>query len=135
MTGPLSLPSALLLSVQQSEEAWRQAVLSGEADVLEYLLDDEYVFVDPMGSVTRKHSDLSVHRRGIFHMNQFDVADRDIHEFDSVATVCFSAHAVGTFHGAPFAGTFRYLRVWRRANGAWRLISSSATELPAPLEP
>jgi hypothetical protein len=35
----------------------------------------------------------------------------------------------GTFAGTPFAGTYRYLRVWARPEGRWQVVAGQITDV------
>lgn len=132
MASILPFPREPFASVSWAENAWRAALLSGNAEELERLLDDRYVFVDPQGDVSGKESDLKAHRHQLVHFSRLDVHESIMEDFGNATTVRLLVSLRGTFVGAPFDGLFRYLHTWVRQIDGWRLISSTATLVPVP---
>ena len=118
-------------AIKHGEEQLRQAVLAGDVVILERLLDDALVFVDPSGAILGKEEDLENHRSGRQDFTRLVTRDLvvHLHEHD-VAVTTLVADVEGTLDGAPFSGTFRYLRTWQRVHdGAWRIIAGSVMPL------
>src|SRR4051812_42499571 len=89
------------------------AQLSGDVSALDKLVDEELVFVGPNGAIYGKEDDLDGHRRGVIHITRLDPSEERIQRFGDVAVVTVRMEMCGTFEGQPFAGPFRYTRVWR----------------------
>ncbi|HSC86109.1 MAG TPA: nuclear transport factor 2 family protein [Polyangiaceae bacterium] len=122
------------LSIEFCEEAWRRAMLRGDADTLEFWVDEHYIYVDPEGSLLSRAHDLRAHRAKLVRIDRFDVLDFQISEYDDTAVVCMLVDLAGAFRSAAFSGQVRMLRTWARREGHWRLVSSAAVNVPAPSE-
>ncbi|MEP6620885.1 MAG: nuclear transport factor 2 family protein [bacterium] len=110
-------------SLRACEMAVRQAQLTGDVAALERLVDDALVFTGPDGAIYGKQDDLDGHRNGVIRITQLDPSDEHIQRFGDVAVVSVRMDMAGTFQGAPFAGPYRYTRVWRRQADAWRIVA------------
>ena len=110
-------------SLHTCEAALRRAQLAGDAAVLERLVDDELVFTGPDGAIYGKEDDLDAHRQGWVRITRLEPSDERLQRFGRIAVVSVRMEMAGTFKGAPFAGPFRYTRMWcARANG-WRVVA------------
>ena len=56
-------------------------------------------------------------------ITRLDASDERILRDGSVAVVSVRMEMSGTFHGAPFAGPFRYTRVWCERPDGWRIVA------------
>lgn len=117
-------------AIKHHEEQLRAAMLASDVDALDRLLDDALVFSGPTGVLVRKEEDLENHRSGRQRLTGLVTRELVVELFDDVAIVTTLADLTGTFDGASFAGTYRYIRTWRRGpEGAWRIIAGAVTTL------
>jgi len=115
-------------AIKHHEEQLRAAMLSSDLEALDRLLDDALVFSGPTGTLVRKEEDLENHRSGRQKLTRLVARELVVELFDDVAVVSALADLAGTFDGAPFDGTYRYMRTWRRyPEGAWRIIGGAVT--------
>ena len=118
-------------SLLASERALRAAQLTGDVTEIERLLDDSLIFTGPDGAIYGKQDDLDAHRRGLVHFTRLDPSEERMQRYGSVAVVSVRMEMSGTFHGAPFAGPFRYTRVWREQPEGWRIIAGHVSAVLA----
>ena len=118
-------------SLLASERALRAAQLTGDVTEIERLLDDSLIFTGPDGAIYGKQDDLDAHRRGLVHITRLDPSEEHMQRYGSVAVVSVRMEMSGTFHGAPFAGPFRYTRVWREQPEGWRIIAGHVSAVLA----
>jgi ketosteroid isomerase-like protein len=110
-------------SLRACEAALRQAQLTSDVRELDRLVDDALVFVGPNGAVYGKQDDLDAHRRGLIRITRLDPSEERIQFLGHIAVVSVRMEMSGTFEGAPFAGPFRYTRVWRAQQDGWRIVA------------
>ena len=106
-------------------------MLAGDVAALDELLDDAVVFLAPDGPLVRKADDLELHRSGAQKLTKLSPRELaiELHGHD-VAVASALVELEGTLHGQPFAGTYRYVRTWRRdESGEWRVIAAAAIAL------
>ena len=118
-------------SLLECERALRAAQLTGDVTELECLIDDSLIFTGPDGAIYGKQDDLDAHRRGLVRITRLDPSEERMQRHGSVAIVSVRMEMSGTFHGAPFAGPFRYTRVWREQPEGWRIIAGHVSAVPA----
>lgn len=104
-------------------------MLGGDVSRLNDLIADELMFVMPDGQVAGKAADLEAHRAGVLKLNRMDFRDRLIQIWGDSAVVTVEAQLEGVFHNQPFAGTFRYTRIWHQRGGKWQIVAGHAGAL------
>ena len=115
--------------IEIAEQTLRSAMLASDVLILHQLIDDDLLFIGPDGSVLSKEDDLGFHRTGEQRITALDFQDQHIRAKGAVASVSVLAYVAGVFKGHAFEGRFRYLRVWHRASGGWRVVAGSVFAL------
>ena len=117
-------------SISDAEAALREAMLASDVARLDALIADDLVFVDRAGAVHGKAADLAPHRAGQLVLDRIDLSDQRILSLpDGGACVSVRAALAGRYAGEPFAGTFRYMRVWVLRDGALRVQAAQCTAI------
>jgi hypothetical protein len=116
-------------ALQASEAALRRAQLASDVAELDGLVDDGLVFTGPNGLVYGKQDDLDAHRRGLIRITRLDPSEERVQRFGEFAVVSVRMEMSGTFEGAAFAGPFRYTRVWRAYDDAWRIVAGHVSAI------
>jgi len=114
-------------AIKHAEDTLRTAMLSGDVEALDRLLDDDLLFVAPNGELARKSDDLDNYRSGNQSIHEHVPRDLFIAlHGEDIAISSVVVELAGQLRGEAFAGTFRYTRTWRRvASGAWRIIAGA----------
>jgi ketosteroid isomerase-like protein len=121
--------------VEQLEQAWRSAELSGDVDAMGKLLSDDFVGINMSGQVVTKMQLLDRMRRRRMVLTRLDLDDVHVKLIGGTAIVTSLANVEGTNEGVAMHGTFRYTRVYLRvASGAWQITNYEATRVPLPPE-
>lgn len=119
------------VQVLRLEDRLRTAMLRGDVDELDALIDDRMVFIGPDGLVYGKEDDLALHRSGEQRLRSLELREFGIEVHAASAVVATVTDLEGNFRGERFAGRYRYLRVWSRAGLDWRVVAGSVSSLPA----
>jgi len=109
--------------ISQLEERLRQAELGPDPAVFEELLDDDVLLTGEDGRpLFAKQKVVEAHRPGRGpKFTRVDVTDVQIVEHGAAAVVT----CTGTFDGPQGTFTLKFLRVWVRKDGKWRIVAGS----------
>jgi ketosteroid isomerase-like protein len=122
--------------VEQLEQAWRTAELSGDVDAMGKLLSDDYVGINMSGQVVTKTQQLDRMRRRRTVLTKLDLEDMKVKLIGQTAIVTSRAEVEGTNEGVVIHGTYRYTRVYsRQATGGWQITNFEATRVGPPPPP
>jgi ketosteroid isomerase-like protein len=112
-----------------AELALREAQLASDVSALRTLLDDALVFTGPDGGIYGKQDDLDAHRAGIIQIARLEPSEERVQDFGSIVVVSVRMEMRGSFRGTPFAGPFRYTRIWQAQDGGWRVVAGHVSAI------
>ncbi|MGA3160054.1 MAG: nuclear transport factor 2 family protein [Terracidiphilus sp.] len=119
--------------IDQMEEAWRKAVLTGDVAVMEGLLADDYIGINPNGILLSKDDTLARLHNPQKHITNIELSDSKVRFYGSTALVTSFAHVTGTNAEGEAIGDFRYTRVYiRNAQSQWKIVSFEASRIRLP---
>ena len=109
--------------IRALEERLRQAELGPDPAVFEELLDEDAVLVDQEGRAARaKRKVVEAHRPGKGpKFTAVEMTDLQITAHENAAVVT----CTGRFTGPQFTGALRFMRVWLKKGGRWRIVAGS----------
>ena len=113
------------------EQALLRAITTNDVSLLDDLLHDDLLFNGPDGQTGTKALDLANYRSGGIQLRRADASDRLLSAFGDVVVVAVTVTLAGSYLGVQVDGRYRYLRVWKRIGGAWRVIGGSVVALPS----
>lgn len=112
------------------EEELRLAMLSNDVAKLDELIDDSLVFVTPDGSVINKKFDLDGQRNGIQKTDKLSPSEQRINVVgDNCVVVTVKMDIIGTYAKIDISGDYRYLRIWRKISGKWKITAGSVVKI------
>jgi ketosteroid isomerase-like protein len=123
--------------VEQLEEAWRTAEISGDSDAMDKLISDDYVGITLTGQVVTKTQQLERMRKRNMVLTKVDFTDVKVKIIGTTAAIvtCLS-EVEGTNDGEPMHGKFRSTRVYsRQPAGTWKITNFEATRVGPPPPP
>jgi ketosteroid isomerase-like protein len=111
------------------EEALLRAITTNDVTLLDDLLHDDLLFNGPDGQTGTKAQDLANYRSGGIQLRRAEASDRLVSTIGDDVVVAVTVALEGSYMGVPADGRYRYLRVWKRIDGAWRVIGGSVVAL------
>jgi len=126
-----SMDQNLEAEIVERETALLHAITTNDVALLDDLLHDDLLFNGPDGQTGTKAQDLANYRSGGIQLRRADASDRLIRAVGDDVVVAVTVTLEGTYLGMRADGRYRYLRVWKRIGGAWRVIGGSVVPLPA----
>lgn len=126
-------PNAVALdSVLAAEQEWLRAMRRGDTAALRRILSSDHIHVGPSGRQRHKSEMLLALQRGELRFLTYDITSYDIRLTGSVAIVSGGYNTQLLRRGVRDVSQGRYLRVWIRDAGGWRLMAHQVTPTVAP---
>ncbi|HYW32849.1 MAG TPA: nuclear transport factor 2 family protein [Gemmatimonas sp.] len=114
------------------EARLRRAQLAADVHELDELISDDLLFTGPDGTLVTKSDDLDSHRSGTVRFRAHDPQELRVRRVGAaVAITMLQARLAVEVAGALHEGTFRYMRVWNREDGKWRVAGGSVVAVAA----
>jgi ketosteroid isomerase-like protein len=118
-----------VMAINAAEARLRQAILGGDVDVLDQLIADDLIFVGHLGQLISKEMDLTAYRSGLLKVEQLDLSETEIRPLGETAIVVTRSSLAGTYDGQPFAGDFRYTRIWQNSGTGWQIVAGHCSPI------
>lgn len=126
-------PNAVALdSVWAAEQEWLRAMRRGDTAALRRILSSDHIHVGPGGRQRHKSEMLQALQRGELRFLTYDITSYDIRITGSAAIVSGGYNTQLLRRGVRDVSQGRYLRVWVRDEGGWRLMAHQVTPTVVP---
>jgi ketosteroid isomerase-like protein len=118
-------------TIEQLESEWRKAQLSNDWATMDKLLDDEYTGISTTGQIQTKEQAIAARKAHTLVLTKLDFSDVKVHvqPGGNAAVVTSRADVVGTNGGENISGRYRYMRVYEKKLGQWRIVNFIATPI------
>jgi ketosteroid isomerase-like protein len=126
-----SASAALPPDLAAAAHAYDQAQIRSDKAELERLLADDYVLQNSSGQVQDKKSFIADSVAPGFRIEPFTVEEPVEKVLGDVALLGGVATLKGTDGGKPFTARLRFMDVWAKRGGQWRVVFTQATRAPA----
>lgn len=112
-----------------AERAWVEAHRRLDHEALERLMADEYVAIWADGTVVDKAAELAAYR-GDRHWDFADSDEYEVKLFGETAVLVGRWRARGVNRGEAFDYAARFIAVYVRQRGGWRIATAQSTPIP-----
>jgi len=117
--------------VEQAEQKRSQALLNGDVAALDALYADEFFYNQASGNSVAKSAYLPQFASGDIKVRKLVREGAKVRVYGDTAVVTAMQHIDVTLKGEDRTVHLRYLHVWVKTGGAWKLVARQATNLPA----
>ncbi len=108
------------------------AQMKGDGTALNRLLADDYTLVNGTGEVEDKKNLVADYTDPAYRLDPY-VVEQPVEKVwgGNAAVLGGIVNLTGTDHGKHFAAALRFADIWAKRNGAWQVIYTEVTHLPA----
>jgi ketosteroid isomerase-like protein len=131
LTAGSASAAALPPDLAAAAHAYDQAQINSDKAELERLLADDYVLQNSSGQVQDKQGFIADSVAPGFRIEPFKVEEPVEKVLGDVALLGGVATLKGTDGGKPFTARLRFMDVWAKRDGQWRVVFTQATRAPA----
>lgn len=108
-----------------------RAQVTGDGQLLEELLDDDYVLINSSGEAENKRQFIKDLTDPEYHLEPYAVRHAIERRWANGAVLGGVARLAGRASGKPFDVCLRFADVWALRHGAWRVVYTQAAHAPA----
>jgi hypothetical protein len=136
LLAPAALAGPVETAVRAADAARVAATIAGDVTRLGPLLSDQLAYGHADGRVQTKTELLAALGSSRMRYETYDYEETQINPVDDeVATMTGRARLVVRADDRHLAFRLRFLAVWHREHGVWRLFAYQSAQLPAPANP
>jgi ketosteroid isomerase-like protein len=115
---------------RQSED-WDKAIVRKDKAAIADNMSEDFREIGSTGDVSDKDSFVRDLTSDDISIDPYGVEDFNVRVYGDVALLSGHTHMTGHEEGKAFATHYRYIDVYRRIDGRWKVCSVQTTKIPA----
>ena len=127
--------AALVAALTAQADRWDQAIVRKDRAAIEANMADDFRHIDATGNVEDRKTFVDDLVSPDLVIDPYRVEEFDVRLFGDTALLSGRFHITGRYQGKPFASDSRYIDVYVRRDGAWRVVSVQISRIPPPVAP
>lgn len=111
-------------------DAWDKAIVRKDAAAVAANMAEDFRQIDGYGNLETKKSFLAGIVDSKLTIDPYSVEDFEVRLYGDTALLSGRTHMTGKYDGKPFESNYRYIDIYVRRNGAWKIVSVQITKIP-----
>ena len=115
------------------KQRWSEAEMNKDISFLDKLWADDCVFGTSLGTVMNKQQLIALIKGTTRKVTELHSDDIHVRLYGNMAVMTDHTTMRGIYKGKPYGGDYRYVRIFEKEGGTWRVVLVQATPLKAVL--
>jgi ketosteroid isomerase-like protein len=129
-TEPPSDDKSLAAALARQGDAWDKAIVRKDVAAIAANMADDFRNIRSNGTVVDKAAFLRDITAPELVIDPYTVEDFDVRIYGDTALLSGRTRMTGRYSGDPFVAHYRYIDVYVRRGGVWRVVSVQTTSIP-----
>ena len=129
-SAPAGSDAGTVARLTAQADRWDKAIVAKDRVGIESNMADDFRQIDGAGNVESKRSFVEDLLSPALTIDPYTVEESEIRLYGDVALLSGRTRMTGHYEGKPFATHYRYIDVYVRRDGAWRIVSVQISRLP-----
>lgn len=121
---------ALVDQLSAQADAWDKAIVRKDRAAIEADLAEDFRQIDRAGNVSTKEAFVEGLVSPDLEIDPYTVEELDVRIYGDTALLSGRTRMTGRFQGKPFTSHYRYVDVYVRRDGVWKIVSVQISPLP-----
>ena len=130
LPGEGSQAAQTLAKLAAQAQAWDNAIVRKDRRAIEANMAEDFRQIDAAGNVEGKRSFVDDIVSDDLRIDPYTVEDFDVRLYGDVALLSGRTRMTGSFQGKRFASHYRYIDVYVRRDGEWKIVSVQISRIP-----
>jgi ketosteroid isomerase-like protein len=113
-------------------DAWDKAIVRKDEKAIADNMAEDFRQIDGYGNLETKKSFVAGIIDPKLTIDPYTVEEFEVRLYGDTALLSGRTHMTGKYDGKVFESNYRYIDIYVRRNGAWKIVSVQITKLPAP---
>ncbi len=127
-----SPPPKLVAQLKAQADAWDRAIVAKDRAAIEANMAEDFRQIDARGNVETKASFVDGLVTPDLVLDPYTVEDFEVRVYGDTALVSGRTRMTGRYQGQAFNTHYRYIDVYVRRKGAWKIVSVQISRIPEP---
>jgi ketosteroid isomerase-like protein len=123
-------PAGTVAQLKRQADAWDRAIIAKNRAAIDANMGSDFRDIDGHGNVADKAEFLEGLMDPQLTIDPYTVPDLDVRLYGDVALLSGTTRMTGTYAGKPFKSNYRYIDIYVRRAGAWRVVSVQISKMP-----
>lgn len=115
--------------IENLESQWRTALIENDVATVNRLLADDYLGINPNGTLETKADALAQRRSGTVKFSSIEPENLKVRVYGDTAVVTSRVQVEGHDGDRDISGRYHYTRVYSRRAGEWKVVSFEASRI------
>lgn len=122
----------LVAALSRQAQAWDEAIVRKDRAAIAANMSDDFRQIRSNGTVVDRDVFLRDITSAEIVIDPYTVEDFDVRIYGDVALLCGRTRMTGRYSGEPFTTHYRYIDIYVRRDGRWKVCSVQTTAIPEP---
>lgn len=115
----------------QLSNAWDQAIVAKKEAAVAGNMAEDFRIIDGYGNVDGKRKFVEDILDAKLTIDPYTVEEFEVRLYGDTALLSGRTHMTGKYDGKPFDSNYRYIDIYVRRGGEWKIVSVQITRFPA----
>jgi ketosteroid isomerase-like protein len=116
----------------QLSNAWDQAIVAKKEAAVAGNMAEDFRIIDGYGTVDGKRKFVEDILDARLTIDPYTVEEFEVRLYGDTALLSGRTHMTGKYDGKPFESNYRYIDIYVRRGGEWKIVSVQITKFPKP---
>ena len=117
-------------TLTQQADRWDKAIVARNRAAIEANMADDFRQIDGAGNIETKVSFVEGLVGPELCLDPYSVEEFEVRLYGEVALLSGRTRMTGTYNGKPFTTHYRYIDIYVRRAGEWKIVSVQISKLP-----
>jgi len=122
--------AADIAQLTRLSNAWDAAIVRKDEEAVAANMAEDFRQIDGRGNLETKASFVAGIVDAKLEIRPYAVEDFEVRLYGDVALISGRTRMTGSFEGIPFTSNYRYIDIYVRANGEWKIVSVQISRIP-----
>ncbi|MBI5068396.1 MAG: nuclear transport factor 2 family protein [Deltaproteobacteria bacterium] len=124
--------AALVAQLTAQADRWDRAIVRKDRAAIEANMAEDFRQIDGAAGVETGRSFVDGLMDPALRIDPYQVEELEVRLYGDVALLSGRTRMTGSYQGKPFESHYRYIDVYVRRGGAWKIVSVQITRVPEP---
>jgi ketosteroid isomerase-like protein len=117
--------------LKQLSDNWDKVIVAKDAAAIAGNMAADFRIIDRRGNIEGKQAFVDGILDPKLTIDPYTVEDFEVRLYGDTALLSGRSHMTGSYEGQPFTSNYRYIDIYVRKGGVWKIVSVQITALPA----